>query len=286
VRRVALLVNPNKPRALDVKAALAERLQAAGMETLSALTGVNHPWSEEMCTELATVELACVLGGDGTLLGVARQLAPKKVPLLGINMGRLGFLTEAEPTDLEDTVRRIVHREYDLEQRLMLEATVRRGDELVTRLIGLNDVGVAKAMFGRMVTVDTYVDGVFVDSYSGDGVIVSTPTGSTGYSLSCGGPIVSPHLSVVLITPICPHTLSTRPCVIDHRQEVRLVAHAAHEDLVLTVDGQVNVRLRPGDTVHVRRAPHDTILVKWRDREFFSVLRTKLHGAEGPADNA
>ncbi|WP_067932914.1 NAD(+)/NADH kinase [Alicyclobacillus kakegawensis] len=283
MRTVAIVANPHKPRAMDVQAALAGRLQASGLGVYTATTAMEQGWSDAVRSQVASAELVCVLGGDGTLLGVVRELAGHTVPLLGINMGRLGFLTEAEPADLDDIVHRLVQHEYDLERRLMLEASVNRAGACMGRLVALNEVGVAKAAFGRMVTVDTYVDGVFLDSYSGDGVIIATPTGSTGYSLSCGGPIVCPHLSVILVTPICPHTLSTRPCVVDDSQEIRLVAHAAHEDLVLTVDGQVNVRLQPGDAVTVRRASADAVLVKLRDREFFSVLRTKLHGGEdGP----
>ncbi|MCL6633631.1 MAG: NAD(+)/NADH kinase [Alicyclobacillus herbarius] len=281
MRTIAVVANPNKPRALDVQSALARRLESSGLNVYSEKIAINRGWPESVRSHLAQAELVCVLGGDGTLLGVARELVGRNVPLLGINMGRLGFLTEAEPADLDDIVHRLVHRDYDLENRLMLEANVSRDGKEFERMVALNEVGVAKAAFGHMVTVDTYVDGVFLDSYSGDGVIISTPTGSTGYSLSCGGPIVCPHLSVILITPICPHTLSTRPCVVDDTQHIHLVAHAAHEDLVMTVDGQVSVRLQPGDAVDIRRSPADAVLVKWRDREFFSVLRTKLHGGEG-----
>ncbi|MBX6352940.1 MAG: NAD(+)/NADH kinase [Thermoflavifilum sp.] len=232
---------------------------------------------------LEGVELALVLGGDGTLLGVARALAPLGIPLLGINVGHLGFLTEADPADLEETVRRIADREYDLERRLMLEAVLERDGHVLERFVGLNDAGIAKGSFARMVRIEAYVDDVFVDSYSGDGIIVSTPTGSTGYSLSCGGPIVIPRLQVLLLTPICPHTLFSRPCVIDANQEIQLVVDAAHDDIGLTVDGQVGIRLQPRDVVRVRRASSDAVLVKWRDREFFTVLRHKLRHNNGQA---
>jgi NAD+ kinase len=282
VRRVALIVNRDKPQACEVVHRLRDLLAAEGITSCCAWVGKDAPELGALAADggFNGVELAFVLGGDGTLLGVARQLAPFGVPLLGINVGHLGFLSEADPGDLEETVRRVVDREYDLEQRLMLEAVVERDGVVTTRVIGLNDAGIAKGSFARMVRVDAYVDEVFVDSYSGDGVIVSTPTGSTGYSLSCGGPIVSPHLQVLLLTPICPHTLFSRPCVIDAMQEVRLVVDAAHEDIGLTVDGQVGVRLRPKDVVRVRRSNVQATLVKWRDREFFSVLRKKLRCAE------
>jgi NAD+ kinase len=285
VRRVALVANQDKPKACEIVPQLRQLLAQHGITSDLIRIGKGAPDLNAQINklDLGGTELAFVLGGDGTLLGVARKLAPLGVPLLGINVGHLGFLTEADPGDLEDAVRRIAQREYDLERRLMLEAVLERDGREITRMMGLNDAGIAKGSFARMVRVDAYVDGVFVDSYSGDGVIVSTPTGSTGYSLSCGGPIVVPHLQVLLLTPICPHTLFSRPCVIDATQEVRLVVDAAHEDIGLTVDGQVGMRLLPGDVVRVRRAATETVLVKWRDREFFSVLRRKLRGNGEPA---
>lgn len=277
LRTFALLVNHEKPRALELKERLEALLHEAQVNT------VCFESQEDLTTgleQLSGVELAFVLGGDGTLLGVARHLAKYSIPLLGINAGHLGFLSEAEPADLEETVNRIIHGQYTLEQRVMLESAVYRGGVEVDRLLGLNDSGIAKGSFGRMVTVEVYIDDVFLDAYSGDGVIVSTPTGSTAYSLSCGGPIIIPHLQVMLVTPICPHTLMSRPCVIDGNQEVRLVVHATHDDLGLTVDGQVGIRLVPGDIVTVRKSSVETTLVKLGDRDFFSVLRTKLHGRE------
>jgi NAD+ kinase len=275
MRKVAVLVNNDKPKALEVKTHLIELLNTAGVSTVTAVTGKGLV-EESHYASLAGADLAFVLGGDGTLLGAARHLAHFELPLLGINVGHLGFLSEAEPENLEETVRRVVDYEYDLESRLMLEAVVYRDGQEIARQVGLNDVGVGKGSYARMLTVDVYVDDVFVDAFSGDGVIVSTPTGSTAYSLSCGGPIVVPHLQAMLITPICPHTLFSRPFVIHNQQAVKMIVHATHEDLGLTVDGQVGVKLLPGDEIHVRKSDVQTRLVKWRDREFFSVLRQKL----------
>ncbi len=280
MRTVGVIANVDKPKACAVKEELEALLRARQIQTLTVEIGKDRVADSESLAQLKAAEMAFVLGGDGTLLGVARHLARWDVPLLGVNVGHLGFLSEAEPTNIEETVRRVAEREYDLEQRLMLEAEVYRNGASISRLLGLNDVGIGKGSFARMVTVDVYVDSVYFDSFSGDGLIVSTPTGSTAYSLSCGGPIVVPQLKVVLITPICPHTLSARPCVISHEQQIRLVVRATHDDLGLTVDGQVGVRLQSGDEVRVQAAAEYTTLVKWRDREFFKVLRQKLHGQD------
>lgn len=281
MRKIALLVNPQKQSAGPVSAHVEQLLRDAGIDVVRLHVGVSFQAADH-ASQLAGCEVAIVLGGDGTLLGVARQLAPLEIPLIGINVGHLGFLTDAEPSHVDEAVACIIEGRYELETRLMLEATVIRGGREVAKWIGLNDAGIAKGSFARMVIIDVAVDGIYVDTYRGDGVLVSTPTGSTAYSLSCGGPIVIPHLQVMLVTPICPHTLVARPCVIDCSQVVTLTVRASHHDLGLTVDGQVGSKLVPDDVIRVRRSPHTTRLVKWREREFFSVLRQKLHGAELP----
>lgn len=221
-----------------------------------------------------------VLGGDGTILGFARQFAHTGLPILGINLGHLGFLSEAETEDLESAVKRVLDGNYCLETRLMLEAEVEReGKVVMKQLIGLNEIGIAKGSFGKMVTNKVFVDGMYVDQYSGDGLLVSTPTGSTAYSLSCGGPIISPHIDVILLTPICPHTLHARPLVIAADQQVRVEVTATHKEMVLSIDGQIFHELKNGDNIHIRRYEHRTTLIKWRDREFYDVLRRKLHVA-------
>ncbi|WP_258110018.1 NAD(+)/NADH kinase [Alicyclobacillus sp. SP_1] len=284
MRKAVLLFNPDKPKACAVLGRVQELLQAHGFDVSSYRADAdalyNATWDE---AELRSAEVVVVLGGDGTLLAVARQLAVYQVPLLGINVGHMGFLTESHPDELQEAIRRLADKDYVLETRIMFEAVVRRSGKLLTSFSGLNDIGIAKGTFGRMATIDVYVDSVFVDTYRGDGVLVSTPTGSTAYSLSCGGPIVAPHLEILLVTPICPHTLSARPFVIDSRQQIRLMVHAAHKEIGLTVDGQVGFNLEPEDEVLIRRAPQSTTLVKWRDREFFSVLRKKLRN---PKDDA
>ncbi len=276
MRCIALLYNQAKPEACSIIEHITPLLESANITVFELEVGVGVE-AEKSLERLRDVELAFVLGGDGTLLGVARQLAPLGIPILGVNVGHLGFLTESEPDDVEEAVRRVIECEYDLENRLMIEASVFRQGKRIRTGIGLNDIGITKGSFARMVTIDVHVDGIYVDTFSGDGVIISTPTGSTAYSLSCGGPIVSPHLQVMVVTPICPHTLFSRPFVIDDKQETELRVHAAHHDLCLTIDGQVGVRLEPEDVIRIKRSDYHTTLVKWRDREFFTVLRQKLH---------
>lgn len=278
MRTIALLYNPTKPRACSVRLELTELLSVAGISVIDIAVDHNTQILQ-VEPDLCSVELAMVLGGDGTLLGVARQLAPYNIPLIGINAGHLGFLTESEPSQLEPAVTRIIQGSFHLEKRMMLETCIRRNGQEVARFTALNDACIGKASFARVVTVDVHVDDVYVDSYRGDGVIVSTPTGSTAYSLSCGGPIVSPQLQVMVITPVCPHTLFSRPCVIDASQTVCIQVHSNHDDMALTLDGQEGISLQNGDEVVIRKAPYETTLVRWPDREFFDVLRSKLHNS-------
>ncbi|WP_067617677.1 NAD(+)/NADH kinase [Alicyclobacillus acidiphilus] len=280
MRYIALLYNPNKAEACSVRKEVQEQLTVAGIGVIDIAIDYETDLVANF-PQIRQTELAIVLGGDGTLLGIARQLAPLSIPLVGINVGHLGFLTESEPSQLDGAIRRIVSGEYHLEGRLMLEAFVYRDRKEIARFTALNDAGIGKGSFARMVKLDVHVDDVYVDTYTGDGVIISTPTGSTAYSLSCGGPIVSPHLQVMLITPVCPHSLYSRPCVIDSSGVVRLTVHARHRDVALSVDGQQGMMLDDGDEILVRRAPYDATFVRWPDREFFDVLRNKLHNDQG-----
>lgn len=281
---IGLLVNHTKPMAKDVARRLIGIIEKNGAiarvdETTAAVIG-RIDLLLPQADFADQVDLLFVLGGDGTILGFARKFAKTGLPLLGINIGHLGFLSEAEPQDLEESVKRVLEGNYCLENRLMLEAQVERDGQVIYEdLIALNEIGISKDRFGTMVTCRLFVEDMYVDQYTGDGLLISTPTGSTAYSLSCGGPIVSPHIDVMLITPICPHTLHSRPLVIAADQEVRVEVSGTHEEMVLLVDGQDFRTLENHDIIRVRQAPYKTKLIKWRDREFFDVLRRKLHCA-------
>jgi NAD+ kinase len=279
VQKIAIMLNPEKTGAVVIRDHVQQLFQAAGIETVLFDVGLHFDATQHL-EELQGVEIAVVLGGDGTLLGVARQIAPLDIPLFGINAGHLGFLTDAEPHHVDEAVQRMISGDFQLEERLMLEATVFRDGDCIASWIGLNDAGIAKGSFARMVTLEVSVDGAEVDTYRGDGVLVSTPTGSTAYSLSCGGPVIVPHVKVMVVTPICPHTLVSRPFVINCDQEVSLTVHASHQDIGLTVDGQVGTKLLSGDVVRVRKSAYHTTLVSCRQRDFFKVLRSKLHGPQ------
>lgn len=279
---VGIVINPDKPKAHDVAHQLLHLLEEKEVrvyvepEVAKRFDRIEIQLTKEQFP--LYVKLIFVIGGDGTLLGIARQFAPYDIPILGINVGYLGFLSEAEPDDLSVAVDRLIRGDYYIEKRLMLTAELIRDGEIIEQGIALNDVGIAKGSFSRMIGCAIYMDGMFVGHYSGDGVIISTPTGSTAYSLSCGGPIVSPDIQTILLTPICPHTLTSRPMVLPARSILEVKVSAHHTEMGVTIDGQQGYDLQSGDIVRVRRSDHRTLLVKWRERSFFEVVRKKLQG--------
>lgn len=222
------------------------------------------------------IDCVIVLGGDGTLLNTARSVAEEKVPLFGINLGQLGFLTEVEVKDTISTLEKLIAGEYLVEERMMLQASVRRDGEVFEKFICLNDAVITKGAFARLIRLKTYVNDEYVETYPADGLIVATPTGSTAYSLSAGGPLVTPNLELMIVTPICPHTLYARPLVIDASNTVKVVLLSEQGEIMLTLDGQYGFSLLPGDEVVIEKAPYKTKLLKLKQRSFYEILREKL----------
>lgn len=227
---------------------------------------------------MAKAKLLVVLGGDGTLLSVVRRHGAWGLPILGINLGKLGFLTEIELEDMFTGMERVLRGDYSVQERMLLRVRVIRKGQLVTDLHALNEVVVSKGAFSRMLELSIDIDGQCLDPLPADGVIVATPTGSTAYSLSAGGPIVDPDISVLLLTPICPHSLQSRPMVISPASTLQITVHAQHEDILLTIDGQESFALELEDQVIVSRASEVARLVKVSNRGFYDVLRQKLGG--------
>lgn len=220
-----------------------------------------------------------VFGGDGTMLSVARLIQHHRCPILGVNLGSLGFLTEVTLDRLYGDLRSLIEGNYRLEQRCMVKALLRRKSGETEEFHALNDVVINKAALARVISVDSFFDEHFIANFVADGIIISTPTGSTAYSLSAGGPIVYPTLDSLVITPICPHTLTNRPLLIPADHNIRFVL-CSGRDVMLTVDGQVGVEFDQGDEVVCTRSPYRIELVRPSDRVFFDVLREKLKWAK------
>ena len=221
-------------------------------------------------------DLILVLGGDGTILHTSRRAAEFQKPLLGINLGRLGFLAEAEMSNLPYILDALSTGSYEIDRRMMLEARLIREDRITSRYLALNDVIVSKGSIGRMIHLNLSIDGEFVNYYAADGVLVSSPTGSTAYSLSAGGPIIYPGMECLLVTPVCPHTLTSRPIVTRASSVIEIKGMDKNRDIQLTLDGQQIVVLQEGDRITIGKASQDTQLIRISGYSFFNLLRSKL----------
>jgi NAD+ kinase len=222
-------------------------------------------------------DLVIVVGGDGSLLGAARELAKSKIPLLGVNRGRLGFLTDISPSDLEERLEKVLQGEYIEETRFLLDGHVERNGQPLGFGTALNDVVLHPGKSTRMIGFDLYIDGHFVYSQRSDGLIVSTPTGSTAYSLSAGGPIMHPKLDAVVLVPMFPHTLSSRPIVVDGKSEIKLVIGETNETYPqISFDGQMNIACAPGDIIRITKKPFKIRLIHPVDHNFYATCRDKL----------
>src|SRR5689334_13133795 len=285
IKRIGVVVKPHQPEALETLCKLTEWLTARGLalvggpavdrERIEHETGcvIEVIPDEELPQK---VDLILVLGGDGTMIATARMLGDGEVPVIGVNYGGLGYLAEFRIEELFTALESILAGDYKLEKRVMLAVELRRGDELVTKNRVLNDVVMNKSALARIIQIETYLNEQFVNSFRADGLIVSTPTGSTAYNLSAGGPIIFPTMNAVVITPICPFTLSNRPIVVpdDSVIEVRLMTEK--EDVALTLDGQVGFPIQAHDRVVIRKSNTTFNLVQPKNRNYFDLLRDKL----------
>ncbi|MFA7594298.1 MAG: NAD(+) kinase [Thiohalobacteraceae bacterium] len=240
--------------------------------------GTNLPILER--DELAAqCDLAIVIGGDGTLLNAGRSLTDADVPLVGINLGRLGFLADVSPDSMTEQLGHILDGNYATEERSLLHATIWRGERELDSSDALNDVVVHKRDVARMIELEVHIDGRLLSSQRADGLIVATPTGSTAYALSGGGPILHPAMDAMVLVPICPHSLNNRPIVIDEASEICIAVHTGggYTQGQITCDGQVNVPLSPGDRVRIRRKEKRLRLIHPPGYDYFEILRRKFH---------
>lgn len=287
-KQIGLIAKYGDPGVADTLGMIAHDLDQRGVKVLldesaaSYFTAPPHPVLER-AQLTRCCDLAVVVGGDGTLLHAARSLAEAEVPVLGVNLGRLGFLVDVSPDETHERLDEILAGQYEEERRSLLHARVLRGDQCVSESDALNDVVVHKWDIARMIELETAIDGRFLNRQRADGLIVSTPTGSTAYALSGGGPILHPTLQALVLVPICPHTLSNRPIVIDDRSMIDISVHGDDTTKAqITCDGQINFGLVSGDHVVIRRKDHDLHLIHPPGHDHFDIMRRKLRWAEQP----
>lgn len=283
---VGLLINESKPEALAASEPLARSLVERGITVRTCPVLADRLSPEHSCAAdeagIAASDFVVVFGGDGTLLSAARLLAPHETPMLGVHLGRFGFIAEILPGDLLPAVEKVLAGDFRIDERQLLACTIHRADGRAEATApGMNDVVVASGAT-RMVHVRTEVSQNTLATYAADGVIVASPTGSTGYSLSAGGPLVHPSAPVLLITPICPHTLNARTLVIPDTETVSLTVESgdARDVFVVTVDGQIQVPLLAGDRVSVRRSQHSVRLISVGGPNFYHKIRARWRYGE------
>ncbi len=284
IRAVGII---SKPRREDVAAVVPQLLKWCkahklevffDRETAACIAADGRELPREQLP--GKVDLLVVLGGDGTLLAAARLLGEHPVPILPVNLGGLGFLTSVTLAELYLILDQVLEGKNRISERVLLQAEVIRGGKAIEQHQALNDAVLNKATLARMIDLDLHIDGGYVCSYKADGLIISTPTGSTAYSLAAGGPIIYPLVEAFVITPICPHTLTNRPVVIPDTCKVEVDFRAGEETVYLTLDGQVGVELKPGDRVAVSKASHKLRLVRPPRKTYFEILRNKLKWGE------
>ena len=281
---IALIGRQNGTRTTELLQLLAEFLMERGCEVLveqstAEINSIERFPVVDYAGIGARAQLAVVLGGDGSMLSAARHLAPHRVPLVGVNQGRLGFMTDIAQKRMLDAMGELIDGRYSVEDRTMLAAEVLRGGQSLLSTRALNDVVVSKGPLGRLIEFLVHIDGEFAYDLRSDGLIVATPTGSTAYSLSSNGPILHPSLTGLVLVPICPHTLSNRPITVSDSSSIVLtLKHGA--DSKLHFDGQPQFDLREGDRVAIRRAEHTIRFVHPPGYSYFAMLREKLHWSE------
>ena len=285
IKRVGIVVKPHQPDALKTICGVVKWLSERGItlvggpelerERVKQETGcgVEALEPEKLA---ANVDLMLVLGGDGTMIATARMIGDTEVPVLGVNYGGLGYLAEFRIEELYTALESILDGNYRLDKRVMLAAELLSGDERMTRDRVLNDVVINKSALARIIEIEAYLNQQLVTSFRADGLIVSTPTGSTAYNLSAGGPVIYPSMNAVVITPICPFTLSNRPIVVPDDAVIELCLKTQQEDVSLTLDGQVGFPLKVEDRVIIRKSRTTFNLVQPTNRNYFEVLRDKL----------
>jgi len=282
-KTAAIVSRPDRPEVCQFVPGLLSWLREHGykvvvdVETSKCAAGQEVVPRSEMGSR--PLDLMVVLGGDGTLLSAARATAAIDVPLLGVNLGSLGFLTEVPPQSMYNMLDAIAHGRAAVEHRSLMQCELRRGDEVRGTYLVFNDAVVNKTALARLNTYDLYIDRAFVSSYRADGMIVATPTGSTAYSLSAGGPVLMPTVSALVVTPVAPHSLTHRPLVVPDSSEIEILLRSEEEVAYLSLDGQPGLDLRDGDRVVCRRSEHQVNLFR-TGSDFFQVLRSKLKWGE------
>jgi NAD+ kinase len=282
MKKIGIICKAGRPEPVEILKEFLPWLRNKGYEVFLDIETAGllnmEGYSRSQIPSMADVII--VLGGDGTMLSVARLVGDRGVPILGVNLGGLGFITEVNRDEIFEAVEKALAGRCSVEERIMLTAAVHRHGERIADFVVLNDVVINKGALARIIDLETYINNSYVTTFKADGLIISTPTGSTAYSLSAGGPILYPTLNSIVLTPICPHTLTNRPIVLPDDFTIEIMMRSESEDVFLTLDGQVGFSLRKNDAIEVKKSEFTTKLLMPCERDYFQVLRTKLKWGE------
>lgn len=277
--RLGIITKPGEPRATELAAQIAEWAKSHQLSLFvnDRVAGLPAGARSASAREIAdNCDVLIALGGDGTMISTARLVAGRGTPVLGINLGTLGYLTEFAIDDAIPALELMVRGEYEIDSRMMLDWRVLRDGDQVGAGTALNDVVVNKSTLARIIDIDCWVGTHYVTGYRSDGLIVATPTGSTAYNLSAGGPIIAPGAEAICLTPICPHTLTNRPLVLPFNAVIRLQMNTREQEVMFTADGQTGMPLMAGDRVEIRKSDKTFNTFRAKDRDYFEILRSKL----------
>ncbi|WP_456436348.1 NAD(+)/NADH kinase [Thermovibrio ammonificans] len=284
-KSVGVIANPTKPESAEGVKRVLKKLSEFPVKVFTDEETCRLV-NDSRCRKVAKVidrlllpdkaDVILVLGGDGTFLTVAKLVDKRPVPLLGINFGTLGFLTEISISEIEECIERLMRGEFLLENRPVIRVKVSRRNGHISIYRCVNEVAIKRDTLGRIIEVELKADGEYLTTFRGDGVIVATPTGSTAYSLSAGGPILIPTLNAMLLTPICPHTLTLRPLVLKGETCITASLKSDSENVMVVFDGQEGIELRPGDVIEITRSPYDLLILRDPRKSYYQTLREKL----------
>jgi NAD+ kinase len=282
VKTIGIICKHDKPEAYQAARGLVAWLEERGVSSLLDSGSADFLSMAGVPVEDIPdrADAVVVFGGDGTLLAVARLLGGRGKPIVGVNLGTLGFITAVPLDHLYPTMEKVLSGQYKAQERMMLHVLVRRKEKLIEEHHVLNDMVINKGALARIIYLETYIDDSYLTTFKADGLIIHTPTGSTGYCLSAGGPIVHPILSCLGITPICPHTLTDRPLILPDAAVLEVVLKSDNEDVYLTLDGQVGFALKHGDIIEAKKSEHSMYFIMSPQYDYYHMLRTKLRWGE------
>ena len=288
MKKIGLFCKPKAPSAAKTLNKLIHWLRKLNCQVFldtATATIINEPSSHSKATISEIADLLIVLGGDGTLLSVARAAHSHNVPILAVNLGSLGFLAEISIDELYPTLENILNEKFKIESRMLLNAYIWRNGKKVEDYNVLNDIVINKGVVARVINLQVLVDGQYMTSYRADGLIIATPTGSTAYSLSAGGPIIHPSMQTLVLSPICPFTLTNRSILIPDQSIIQVKLDAEYNDVRVTLDGQESYKMKAGDILEIQKTKTTLQLIKGPNKNYYKILRKKLHwGTQNVSD--